>query len=138
MSGAYSEFFSGRGHQISSLFQAQFFPDSVILSNLSYKNDSRGVRGHAPAKNFSKFAYCNGHFSAFRTIFRQSLCIFLAPNFECFIKYDAFCKHRFYYACLRRLGFIVMNRGANICRGVWGALVLAQAQNIIINHHIFA
>ena len=41
--------------------------------------------------------------------------IFLAPNFECFIKYDAFCKHSFDYACIRRLRFNVMNRGANLC-----------------------
>ena len=54
-------------------------------------------------------------FSAFRTIFRQSLFIFLALNFECFIKYDAFCKHSFDYAYLRQLRFIVMNRGANLC-----------------------
>ena len=45
-------FFSERGHQILSLFQAQFFTCRVILSNLSKKNDSRGVRGHAPPKNF--------------------------------------------------------------------------------------
>ena len=31
------------------------------------------------------------------------------------IKYDAFCSHSFDYACLRRLRFIVMNRGANLC-----------------------
>ena len=47
--------------------------------------------------------------------FPGSLFIFLAPTFECFIKYDAFCKHSFDYACLRRLRFIVMNRGANLC-----------------------
>ena len=115
MSGANSEFFSGRGHQISSLFQAQFFPGRVISSNLSNKNDFRGVRGHATPKIFGKFAYCNGHFSAFRTILRQSLFIFLAPNFEYFIKYDAICKHSIDYACLRRLRFIVMNKGANLC-----------------------
>ena len=50
MSGAYSEFFSGRGHQISSLFQAQFFPGRVISNNLINKNDFRGVRGHATRK----------------------------------------------------------------------------------------
>ena len=49
MSGAYSEFFSGREHQISSLFQAQFLQGRVILSNLSYKND---FGGHAPRKIF--------------------------------------------------------------------------------------
>ena len=53
MSGAYSEFFSGRGHQILSLFQAQFFPGRVILSNWSNKNDFRGVPGHAPGQFFA-------------------------------------------------------------------------------------
>ena len=38
MSGAYSEFFSGRGHQFSSLFKRVFSTD-LILSNLSNKND---------------------------------------------------------------------------------------------------
>ena len=41
---------------------------------------------------------------------RQILFIFLAPNFECFTKYDAFCSHSFDYACLRRLRHIVMKR----------------------------
>ena len=36
--------------------------------------------------------------------------MFLAPNFECFTKYDAFCSHSFDYACLRRLKHIVTNR----------------------------
>ena len=52
MSGAYSEFFSGRGHQISSHFQALCFPGRVISSKLSNKNDFRGVRGHATPKIF--------------------------------------------------------------------------------------
>ena len=34
----------------------------------------------------------------------------LAPNFECFTNYDAFCLHSFNYACLRRLRHIVMKR----------------------------
>ena len=51
MSGEYSEIFSGRGHQNSSLYQAEFFPEELILSNLSNKNDSRRVRGHAPPEN---------------------------------------------------------------------------------------
>ena len=50
MSEAYSEFFSGRGHPFSSLIQAQFFSVELILSNLSTKNDSRGVRKHAPPR----------------------------------------------------------------------------------------
>ena len=54
MSGAYSEFYSGKGHQILSLFQTQFFPGRVISSILSNKNDCRGVQGHAslPRKIF--------------------------------------------------------------------------------------
>ena len=52
MSGAYSEVFSGRGHQISSLFPAFFFPNKLILSNLSNKNDSRGSAGMLPQKSF--------------------------------------------------------------------------------------
>ena len=52
MSGAYSEFFSGKGHQVSSLFQGQFFPGRVISSNVSNKNDFRGVRGMVPRKIF--------------------------------------------------------------------------------------
>ena len=46
MSGAYLEFFfSGRRHQFSSLFKRSFFSTDLILSNLSTKNDSRGVGG---------------------------------------------------------------------------------------------
>ena len=48
--------------------------------------------------------------------FSSKVCSYFWPiNFECFIKYDAFCNHSFDYACLRRLRFIVMNRGANLC-----------------------
>ena len=54
MSGAYSEFFSGKGHQFSSLLMRSVFFGrfTVIFSNLSNENDSRGVRGHAPPENF--------------------------------------------------------------------------------------
>ena len=34
------------------IFSSAFFPAELILSNLSAKNDSRGVRGHATPKNF--------------------------------------------------------------------------------------
>ena len=51
MLGAYSQFFSGRGHQFSSLFK-RIFSINLILSNLSNKNDCREVRGHAPPENF--------------------------------------------------------------------------------------
>ena len=36
--------------------------------------------------------------------------MFVAPNFECFTKYDAFCEHSFNYACLSRLRRIVVKR----------------------------
>ena len=36
--------------------------------------------------------------------------MFLAPYFECFTKYDAFCSHSCGYACLRRLRHIVKKR----------------------------
>ena len=52
MSGAYSEFFSGRGHQFLSLFRAQFFSADLILSNLSTENASRESGDMLPRKNF--------------------------------------------------------------------------------------
>ena len=45
-------------------FSSIIFFGDLILSNLSTKNDSRGVQGHATPQKFSKFAYCNGHFCA--------------------------------------------------------------------------
>ena len=45
-------FFLERGHQFSSLFQAQFFSAELILSNLSTNNDSRGSEGMLPWKIF--------------------------------------------------------------------------------------
>ena len=36
----------------SLLFQAYFFPAELILSNLSTKNDSRGLQGMLPRKIF--------------------------------------------------------------------------------------
>ena len=61
-----------------------------------------GVRGHAPPENFWKFTCCNGYFSVFWIIFRQILCKFFDPNFECFVNYDPFCSHIFNNACLSR------------------------------------
>ena len=52
MSGVNSEIFSGRGHQISSLFQAYFFPEELSLNNLSNKHDFWGLRGPTPRKFF--------------------------------------------------------------------------------------
>ena len=42
MSGAYSQVFSGKGHQFLSFFKRIFSTD-LILSNLSNKNDSKGL-----------------------------------------------------------------------------------------------
>ena len=42
--------------------------------------------------------------------FQGQFVIFLAPNFECFTIYNAFCSDSFDYACLRRLRHTVMKR----------------------------
>ena len=58
MSGTYSEFFSGRGHQFSSLFSSVVLSTDLILSNLSTvpKTTPGGSGGMLQR---------NGHFSAF-------------------------------------------------------------------------
>ena len=48
---AYSEIFSGRKHQFSSLFKRGFLTD-LILSNLINKSNSRGVGGMLPREFF--------------------------------------------------------------------------------------
>ena len=53
MSGAYSEIFSGRKHQFSSLCERSFFRQIYFKQlGLSNKNDSRGIRSHALPQNF--------------------------------------------------------------------------------------
>ena len=53
MSGAYLEtFFIREGAPNFVTFSSVVFSAEFILSNLSNKNDSRGVRGHAPPGNF--------------------------------------------------------------------------------------
>ena len=42
--------------------------------------------------------------------FEGKFVIFLAPYFECFTKYNAFCSRNFNYACPRRIRHIAMNR----------------------------
>ena len=42
--------------------------------------------------------------------FSGKFCLFLAPNFECFPKYDAFCLQNFDFACLKRLRHTVIKR----------------------------
>ena len=90
-------------------FFNRIFCGRVNYKQLKKQKDSRGAGGISP-ENFCKFAYCNGHFSAFWTISRQSLFIFLASIFECFTKHVVFCWHSFDYACLRRLRHIAMKR----------------------------
>ena len=67
-------------------------------------------------KPFEMFRVRNA-FRIFSAIFLNNFygkfVIFLAPNFECFTKYDAFCSHSFDYACLRRRRHIVMKRFEN-------------------------
>ena len=50
--GRIQNFFQGGGTKFRHFFQAHFFPAELIISNLSNKNDSRGVRGHAPPETF--------------------------------------------------------------------------------------
>ena len=106
MSRAYLEFFFRKRVLNFVTFLSVVFSTELILSNLSNKNDWRGVWEHAPKDQFLKFTCCNGHFSAFWTILTQILFKFMAPKFECFTTYDAFCLHSFNYACSRR--FTVM------------------------------
>ena len=54
--------------------------------------------------------------------------MFLAPNFECFNKNDAFCSHSIdYYACLRRLRHVVMKRFENAEKFYSSATLLKMA-----------
>ena len=50
--GRIKNFFQGEGTKFRHFFKRSFFPAELISSNLSNKNDSRGVRGHAPQKIF--------------------------------------------------------------------------------------
>ena len=95
MSRAYSELFSGRGHQFCHFFK-RIFPAELILKNLSAKNDSRGVREHAPQEKNLKISILQWPFSCFLNNFYGKFVIFLAPNFERFTN-DAFCSHSFDY-----------------------------------------
>ena len=45
--GGNQKIFEGGSINFRHFFQAYFFPAELFLSNLSVKNDSRGVRGHA-------------------------------------------------------------------------------------------
>ena len=49
--GRIQKFFEGRGINFRHFFQAQFFSAELTLSILCAKNDSRGIRGHAPPEN---------------------------------------------------------------------------------------
>ena len=66
--GRIQKFFEERGIDFRH-FSSVIFPEELFLSILSAKNDSRGVRGQAPLKNFWKLAYYHGHFSVFWAIF---------------------------------------------------------------------
>ena len=52
MSGAYSEFFSGRGTKFRHFFKRSFFPADSFLSNISNKNDLGESGGELPRKIF--------------------------------------------------------------------------------------
>ena len=70
MSGAYSEKFSGRGHQFSSISQEQIFSAKLILSNLSTKNDSIGESGGMlPRKIFENLHTVMAILALFKQLF---------------------------------------------------------------------
>ena len=50
--GVFRNFFKEGAPILRHFFKRSFFPAELILSNLGTKNDSRGVRGNAPPKNF--------------------------------------------------------------------------------------
>ena len=110
--------FSCRGH-VQNFFQeggtnfrhfsSVIFSTGLILSNLNNKNDSRGVR-RLPREIVTNLQTAMAILVIFEQFLRKVCHIFLAPNFECFFKYDAFCSHSFDYACLSRLRHIVMKR----------------------------
>ena len=49
--GHNQNFFQGGGANFRHFFKRRFLAE-LILSNLSTKNDVKGVRGHAPSENF--------------------------------------------------------------------------------------
>ena len=49
--GRIHKFFEGEGINFRHFF-TRIFPAELFLSNLSARNDSRGIRGHAPLENF--------------------------------------------------------------------------------------
>ena len=50
--GRIQNFFQDGRTKFCHFFKRIFFPAELILSNLSNKNDSWGVRGHAPPEIF--------------------------------------------------------------------------------------
>ena len=50
--GRIQNFFQGESTKFRHFSQRSFSPAELILSNLSNKNDSRGVQGHAAPENF--------------------------------------------------------------------------------------
>ena len=108
--GRIQNFLQGGGTNFRDFFKSSFFPAELVLSYLNNKNDSRGVRRHAPPKNFENLHTVMAILVLFEQ-FSGKVCSYLWPLcFECF-KYDAFCSHvSFDYAFLRRLRHIVMKR----------------------------
>ena len=50
--GRIQNFFQGESTKFRYFSKRSFSPAELILSNLSNKNDSRGVQGHAAPENF--------------------------------------------------------------------------------------
>ena len=61
------------------LFKRSFFRRKYFEVNLRIKTCSGGVWEHAPPEKLGKFAYYNGHFSAFGTIFKANFVDIFCP-----------------------------------------------------------
>ena len=78
MSGAYLQIFQGEGTKFRRVFKLSFFPAELISSNLSNKNDSRGVRGYTPRKIFENLHSVMVILALFRQ-FSGTVCSYFWP-----------------------------------------------------------
>ena len=108
--GRIQNFFQGEDTKFRHFFMRSFSPAELILSNLSNKNESKGSEGMLPRKIFVILHTAMVILVLLNKFPANFVFMFLASDFECFSKYDAFCSHSFDYACLERLMHIVRKR----------------------------
>ena len=103
--------FLGKGGSNFVTFFRVVFPAKLNLSNLSNKNDSRGMRGHMlPRKSFENLRTVMAILVLFEQ-FSSKFCLYFWPLLlSASPSHDTFCSHSFNHACLRRLRHIVMKR----------------------------